>query len=179
MKNSPETLAKRNALRKLHRETIDRSSFPAAIKRVCIDCGKLKLCPWTSSFSQTGKPEYRRRCQRCHNDYLNRRRSANRNRTTQLALLRKMKAKKRCVDYLGGSCSRCGYAECIKALTFHHRVPAEKSFDISQKQDFGWKTLVAELDKCDLLCFNCHMAEHCTWDTATHDLGFCTHIEEN
>ena len=38
MKNAPETLAKRNALRKHWRKVIDPCSFPHAIERICWDC---------------------------------------------------------------------------------------------------------------------------------------------
>ncbi len=166
MKNSPATLAKRNELRKHWMETIDSDSFPHAIERICRDCKKPRMCKWSSSFTQTGKPEYKTRCEDCHNKYLNDLRKAGRVLVTSQKLDRKYLAKKRCVDYLGGRCVRCGYDRCIKAMTFHHRDPATKEFTVSQMLDRAWPVLVAELDKCDLLCFNCHMEEHCGQDQA-------------
>src|SRR6516164_4201166 len=71
MKNSTATLAKRNELRKHWRQTIDPDSFPHEIERVCRDCKQLKMCRWSSSFTQTGSPEYKTRCDDCHNKYLN------------------------------------------------------------------------------------------------------------
>ena len=49
-------------------------------------------------------------------------------------------------------------------MTFHHRDPADKEFLVSQMRDRSWEVPRAELDKCDLLCFNCHMEEHCGLD---------------
>lgn len=167
MKNSPATLAKRNDLRRHWRETIDPDSFPHQIERICRDCKQRRMCAWTSSFTQTGKPEYRTRCNDCHNEYLSRLRKNKRARTTSQALDRKYLAKKRCVDYLGGACMRCGYDRCVKAMTFHHRDPEAKKFTVSQMLDRAWAVLVAELDKCDLLCFNCHMEKHCGLDRET------------
>jgi hypothetical protein len=166
MKNSLATLAKRNELRNHWRNVIDPDSFPAAIERVCRDCKQVKMCKWASEFTQTGKPVYKTRCDDCHNKYLNRLRKEKRPRVTSQALDRKYVAKKRCVDYLGGRCVRCGYDRCIKAMTFHHRDPDEKEFTVSQMLDRSWGVLRAELDKCDLLCFNCHMEEHCGIDQA-------------
>lgn len=166
MKNSPETLAKRNALRKYWRETTDPDSFPPEIERMCKQCKQRKMCRWTSSFSQTGKPEYRARCNDCHNFYLSTLRKASRPVVTTHALDRKYLTKTTCVDYLGGRCARCGYDCCVKSMTFHHRNPGRKSFSVSQMLDRSWTVLVAELDKCDLPCFNCHMEEHCGQDQA-------------
>lgn len=56
--------------------------------------------------------------------------------------------KKRCVDYLGGRCKRCGYDRCNKAMTFHQRDPAAKEFTTSQMRDRASAVLSAELDKC-------------------------------
>jgi hypothetical protein len=164
MKNSPATLAKRNELRKRWRETIDPNSFPHEIERICRDCKQRKLCKWASSFTQRGIPEYRTRCNDCHNKYLSSRRKATRAAVTSRALDRKYLVKKRCVDYLGGQCVRCGYDRCIKAMTFHHRDPDSKDFSVSQMLDRAWAVIKSELDKCDLLCFNCHMEEHCGQD---------------
>jgi hypothetical protein len=114
-----------------------------------------------------GKPEYRTRCRDCHNKYLSDLRRGKRVVVTSQALDRRYLAKKRCVDYLGGRCVRCAYNRCIKAMTFHHRDLATKEFTVSEMLDRAWPVLAAELDKCDLLCFNCHMEEHCRQDQAT------------
>ena len=70
------------------------------------------------------------------------------------------KIKARAVDYKGGKCEGCGYSKNIAALDFHHRDPSEKDFQISRGNYLGWKRLVPELDKCSLLCANCHREEH-------------------
>ena len=67
---------------------------------------------------------------------------------------RRMKLK--AVAYLGGKCIRCGYNRCIRALSFHHRNPQEKLFGIAKPNPTKWVIIQAELDKCDLLCSNCH-----------------------
>jgi hypothetical protein len=68
---------------------------------------------------------------------------------------RNMKLK--AVEYLGGKCFRCGYSKCVRALSFHHRDPNTKEFGIAQPTTKSWERVKAELDKCDLLCMNCHM----------------------
>lgn len=58
----------------------------------------------------------------------------------------------------GAKCQRCGYDRYTGALEFHHRNPTEK--DPSWNR--GWKIdkLKIELDKCDILCANCHREVH-------------------
>lgn len=73
----------------------------------------------------------------------------------------KQNRKKKCVEYKGGKCERCGYSKCVNALEFHHKNPNEKDFNIST---FGYRMsfeeLKSELDKCILLCANCHREVH-------------------
>ena len=64
------------------------------------------------------------------------------------------------IDYLGGKCKICGYDKCASALEFHHRNPEEKEFSISKYQNSTYERLKKELDKCDLLCANCHREQH-------------------
>lgn len=71
---------------------------------------------------------------------------------------RKLKA--RAIEYKGGKCERCGYNRCHEALEFHHRDPAAKSFSISTGIYRRWDTLRRELDKCMMICANCHREEH-------------------
>lgn len=67
----------------------------------------------------------------------------------------------KCVEYLGGSCKSCGYTKCLAALEFHHNDPNQKDFVVngSTTRTFNEKTR-KELDKCTLLCANCHREEH-------------------
>ena len=64
------------------------------------------------------------------------------------------------VEYLGGECSVCGYNKCINALEFHHRNPDEKDFAISRSSRLSFEDIKSELDKCDILCANCHRELH-------------------
>ncbi len=70
---------------------------------------------------------------------------------------RRKELKKRAVEYLGGSCVCCGYNEHPGVLDFHHVDPATKEFGISDKgMTRSWEKIKAELDKCILVCANCH-----------------------
>lgn len=70
------------------------------------------------------------------------------------------KIKLQAVTYLGGACTKCGYAKCVAALEFHHRDHSQKDFQISGGSRRRWSELKEELDKCDLLCANCHREVH-------------------
>lgn len=63
------------------------------------------------------------------------------------------------VKYKGGKCRKCGYKKCVGAMDFHHIDPKEKDFTISGNAG-KWETLKKELDKCELLCKNCHAEQH-------------------
>jgi hypothetical protein len=62
----------------------------------------------------------------------------------------------------GGRCERCGYGRNKAALAFHHRQPSTKSFqvDIRKCSNATWEMLLAETEKCMLLCLNCHAEIH-------------------
>jgi hypothetical protein len=70
------------------------------------------------------------------------------------------KRKQAAVDYKGGKCVKCGYNKCLGALEFHHRDPEAKEFAICKK--WSLEKMKAELDKCDLVCSNCHKETHYT-----------------
>lgn len=53
-------------------------------------------------------------------------------------------------------CLDCGYAEHSEALDFDHRPGEVKLFDISEVAGRKWSLLMAEVDKCDVVCANCH-----------------------
>src|ERR1700680_5015487 len=75
---------------------------------------------------------------------------------------RKFKMKQRCLEYMGGKCEVCGYSRCSAAMDFHHRDESQKSFTIACCYSRSWDALRKELDKCVLLCANCHRELHYT-----------------
>lgn len=75
-------------------------------------------------------------------------------------LSRKSKMKLRCLEYKGNSCIRCRYNKCSAALVFHHFDESNKEFNISGSYNRSWNKLKAELDKCILICSNCHAELH-------------------
>lgn len=100
-----------------------------------------------------GKTEYavrengkRTRCKKCAVESVQKRRS---------------KIKDLSIEYKGGKCCKCGYSKCKGALEFHHKDPSKKEFGIGNKgYTRGWKDIKIELDKCDLVCANCHREIH-------------------
>ena len=75
-------------------------------------------------------------------------------------IARWVKIKMRAVEYLGGSCKHCGGRFPYPAMQFHHRDPAEKDASWVKIRLRAWASITAELDKCDLLCANCHAIFH-------------------
>lgn len=74
---------------------------------------------------------------------------------------RRKKLREMARDYKGGKCQICGYKKCSRALSFHHLNPKKKDFTISAKGlTRSWAKLQEEIDKCILLCANCHMEVH-------------------
>lgn len=68
------------------------------------------------------------------------------------------------LDILGwdAECASCGYSESFSPLHFHHIIPSEKSFSVSEKLRNGSSVsaVLNEAEKCALLCANCHTIEH-------------------
>lgn len=70
------------------------------------------------------------------------------------------------VQAKGGCCQKCGYRKNLAALQFHHPDRAYKHEDWHMlfrqvaHSSKHIKTLAAQLEKCELLCANCHAEEH-------------------
>ena len=99
------------------------------------------------------KKDNRFRCKLCLKKYAKKQ--------NESKVIQREKFKKELVDYMGGSCIKCGYSKSTMALDFHHKNPNEKDFLISKPQNIANKKLIyKEVDKCILLCCNCHREEH-------------------
>ena len=71
----------------------------------------------------------------------------------------------------GLSCERCG-EDHPAALDFHHRDPSEKEIEFSRMYHMNWsiERMMAEIEKCDVLCSNCHRKLH-------HDMRKCSSVD--
>ncbi len=76
--------------------------------------------------------------------------------------IRRFRAKAAAIKYLGGKCERCGWSGNQAALQFHHKQSKGKDFEIGNVANKSWDSIKIEIQKCMLLCANCHMIEHST-----------------
>jgi hypothetical protein len=100
-------------------------------------------------------------CKRCGRVYIyDKRLGHNTTECNSCVMNKNRRARKiKAVEYKGGKCERCGYSKCLRALEFHHRDKTTKDFQISHMCSMSWERLKNELDKCDLVCSNCHQEE--------------------
>lgn len=118
------------------------------------------------NFTDTSKEYYT--CLKCnqllHRDLFNgikRKASTCKKCFNNMAFETRANAKKEAIAYKGGKCEKCGYDKYHGALDFHHTDPTQKDFDISrQLKSPDIERYKDELDKCILLCSNCHREEH-------------------
>jgi len=75
---------------------------------------------------------------------------------------RGLKRKTILVEKLGGCCQICGYNKNLSALTFHHKNRKKKSFqlDLRSLSNRKMSHINLELEKCILVCQNCHAELH-------------------
>lgn len=77
----------------------------------------------------------------------------------QAAYQRRKDLRDRAIAHLGGKCRICGYNRCPAAFDFHHIDPQGKDFNISEALT-SWERILPEIEKCELLCSNCHREVH-------------------
>ena len=68
---------------------------------------------------------------------------------------------------LGGKCARCSVED---DLQFHHRCAEDKSFAVGRLWSVSKERYEAEIDKCELLCEDCHRDEHRTKEHGTRSM---------
>ena len=79
----------------------------------------------------------------------------------QAVSLRRKKLREMARASKGGKCAICGYCKSQSALSFHHINPKKKDFGLSVRGlTRSWEKIRLEIDKCVLLCANCHMEVH-------------------
>ncbi len=64
------------------------------------------------------------------------------------------------INYKGGKCVDCEQTYPLYVYDFHHLDPELKDIDWNKMRLVKHETMVAELNKCVLLCSNCHRIRH-------------------
>ena len=113
--------------------------------KICNTCNILKQV--TCFFFRKDQNKYRNICRKCQNEKIRK---------------KYKNYRKDFVNYKGYSCEICGIKSDIVAIyDFHHKDPSEKEFALAKYR--GTKIndkIKKEIDKCHLLCSNCHREVH-------------------
>jgi|ERR1700722_1456958 len=127
----------------------------ASAKTIRVDPPLQALCAICGRTFRTYRDNAKYCSKRCQ-----RRGDPNKNKRIINATRRKrVRIKEKAIEYKGGKCLICGYDRCHRALKFHHIDPTAKDFAVSGGVK-SWETIRAELDKCVLVCGNCHDEIH-------------------
>lgn len=140
-----------------------KDTYVSPSEKICGKCNQVKN---VSDFNKNptawdGIKSYCRECQsKYEREYSSRRtkRSRPRRWTEQRVEKKYREPKRKFVELAGGKCQRCGYNEFLPGLQFHHVNPQDKKAQPSRLTPGNFDLAYQELDKCVLLCRNCHMA---------------------
>lgn len=115
------------------------------MKKICVDCGKEKDITEFAIRNRlkNGEIRYRPQCKVCW---------SNRE-------MIRYRIKKEFVDSKKTICEKCGDTRCY-ILDFHHKDPNEKDFTIGAFKRGDLDKIQKEIDKCVVLCANCHREFH-------------------
>jgi transposase len=128
-------------------------NFESIRYKKIIDYGEKRKCPKCNQdcnisqfYNRRGKEYGSVYCKQC---------------TNKQTLERQRNLKNEMIQYKGGKCEMCGYNKYSGALEFHHLNPSEKEFNLSNLKSYKFDEVIKnELDKCSLLCSNCHREIH-------------------
>lgn len=115
--------------------------------RICTKCLKdLSIDNFYSKSNRNNK--FHHICKNCSNTI-----------STQKSIENKLKM----IEFKGNQCKNCNLHiedSHYSVFDFHHRDLSSKDVNLSGIKKWSWNKIKIELDKCDLLCSNCHRIEH-------------------
>jgi hypothetical protein len=136
------SLAAREAHLRRSREYMRERNIQLRSQGLCVKCGE----PAREGLAH---------CQKCSDS------------ESRRLIKRRREMKDKAVEYLCGKCVDCGLqSEYTEVYDFHHKNPEEKTMSIALLLDTTkrWERIREELDKCELLCSNCHRIRHAKED---------------
>jgi hypothetical protein len=128
-------------------------------RKYCLRCSPFKSHN-TLKIHISGSRNDKCQCESCKRKYCYSKSKGHTRKICNSCIVKKsrLKFKKKMVEYKGGKCEKCGYNKSVYAMDFHHLYG--KDFRLSRGYHKSWKLVKAELDKCSLLCSNCHREIH-------------------
>ena len=114
--------------------------------KICTTCNLDK--PLDEFYNQTDRKNGSSSCKTCFNIYCGQ---------------RWIRTKIKALEYLGSKCLDCSNSypnQPYVIFDFHHRDPTQKDVMWDHLRKRSWDKIIIELDKCDLLCSNCHRIRH-------------------
>lgn len=114
--------------------------------KICTTCKQEK--PIDEFYEQKDRKNGHSKCKSCFNKYCSER-----------WINRKIKS----IQYKGSKCIDCNLEYPLApyvVFDFHHLNPNEKDVDWTKLRLRSWSSITNELDKCVLLCSNCHRIRH-------------------
>lgn len=123
--------------------------------KYCKNCNVLKDKKNTYKVLVRGKTYFKTYCKKCDNTIIRKKYPDKRTPIIK-------KKREYCINYAGKKCMICGYSRCVNALEFHHKDPSKKDFGISSTTitNKSVELLRNEIEKCILVCANCHREIH-------------------
>jgi transcription elongation factor Elf1 len=124
--------------------------------KICLCCKEEKSI---DDFSKS-KNKYREKCKICLKEYMKKHYENNKKTYIDYAGKRRVKIRKWFKNYKSTlKCKICGENH-ISVLDFHHEDPKIKDKHVSSLLGYSENKLKEEIEKCIVLCSNCHRKLH-------------------
>lgn len=126
----------------------------------CLHCNHVGEEKDFGKSYRPGQVKSNRTCHECRRKADKKYRENNRDKYNLRVKTKRVSTKIWAVEYKGGKCNHCDGVFHHSAFDFHHVDPETKESDLGLMMNLNIDKLKAELDKCILLCSNCHRVHH-------------------
>lgn len=129
----------------INKHSLQTNSFHQDINTLQRKCYKCKEIKSKDDFYNRNEKRKQSYCKGCFN---------------RIIMNRWLERKQKAILYKGNKCFDCNNQFPYPIYDFHHLDPSQKDYDWSKLKLQSWTTIIKELDKCILLCSNCHRLRH-------------------